>query len=74
MAGIKARVACTPGGGVMGRCVGGAEGGGIGGGLVSRRGAWHVGGFTGGVLDGATVGVLGYSCLQLQCHHRRHHW
>jgi hypothetical protein len=47
LAGINARVACTLGGGVVGRRVGGAEGGGIGGGLIRRHDAWHVGGFTG---------------------------
>jgi hypothetical protein len=38
MAGMNAWVACTLSGGVGGRCVGGTEGGGIGGGLVSRHG------------------------------------
>jgi hypothetical protein len=56
MAGINAQVACTLGGGVVGRRASGAERGGNGGGLVSRRGAWRVGGFTGGALDGETVG------------------
>jgi hypothetical protein len=56
MAGINARVACALGGGVVGRRVGGTEEGGIGGGLVSRRGAWRVDRFTGGTLDGETVG------------------
>jgi hypothetical protein len=40
----------------MGRRLGGTEGGGIGGGIVSRRGSWRVGEFTGGTLDGETVG------------------
>jgi hypothetical protein len=39
MAKINALVACTLSGGVVGRCLGGTEGGGIGGGLVSWRGA-----------------------------------
>ncbi len=56
MAGINIWVACTLGGGVVGRHVCGTEGGGIGGGLVSRRGAWRIGEFTGGTLDGETVG------------------
>jgi hypothetical protein len=56
MAGINSRVACTLGGGLVGRRVGETEGRGIGGGLVSRRGAWRVGGFTGKTLDGETVG------------------
>jgi hypothetical protein len=56
MTGINARVACTIGGGVVGRRVGGAEGGGIGGELVSQWGAWHAGAFTGGALDGEMVG------------------
>ncbi len=56
MAGINALLACTLGGWVVGRCVGGIDGGGIGGGLVSRRGIWRVGGFTGGAMDGETVG------------------
>jgi hypothetical protein len=62
MAGINARVACTLGGGVVGRCVGGIAGGGIGVGLVSQHGTWHVGGFTGGALDGEMVG----GALELQ--------
>jgi hypothetical protein len=53
--GINAWVACTLGGGVVGRHVGGVEGGEIGSGLVSRRGVWRLGGFIGGALDGATV-------------------
>ncbi len=60
MAGINAWLACTLGDGVVGRCIGGAEGGGIGGGLITRLEAWSVGGFTGGALDGEMVGgVLG---------------
>jgi hypothetical protein len=79
MAGVNTRVACTLVGGVVGRCLGGTEGGGIGGRLIIWRGAWRMGGFTGETLDGETVGgALGlqlyYSCWQLQCHHRRHHW
>jgi hypothetical protein len=66
MAGIYSWVACTLGGGVVGRRVGGAEGGGIGGGLVSRRGTWRVGGFTGGALDGERVrGALGLQLLAI---------
>jgi hypothetical protein len=58
MAKINAWVACTLGCGVVGRCLGETEGGGIcvGGGLVSRRGTWRVGGLTDGTLDGETVG------------------
>jgi hypothetical protein len=56
MAGINAWLACTLGGGVVGRHLGGTEGGGIGIRLVSWRGAWRGGGFTGGTLDGETVG------------------
>jgi hypothetical protein len=41
---------------VVGRRVGGTEEGGIGGELISRRGTWRVGGFTGGTLDGEMVG------------------
>ncbi len=67
MAGINARVACILGGGVVGRRVGGAEGGGIGGGLVCRLGAWCIGGFTGGALDGETVGgALGLQLLAVK--------
>ncbi len=55
MVGINGWVVCTLGGGV-GWCVGGAEGGRIGGGLVSWCGVWPVSRFIGGALDGATVG------------------
>jgi hypothetical protein len=66
LAGIKAQVACTLGGGVVGRRIGGAEGGGIGGGLISWRGGWRVGGFTGGALDGEMVGgALGLQLLAI---------
>ncbi len=66
MAGINACVACTLGGGVVGRRIGGAEGGGIGGGLISRCGAWHVCGFAGRALDGETVGgALGLQLLAI---------
>ncbi len=66
MAGINARVACTLGGGVAGRHVGGIEGGGIGGVLVSQHGAWRVGRFTGGALDGEMVGgALGLQLLAI---------
>jgi hypothetical protein len=47
-AGITAWAACTLGGGTLG--------GGIGGGLVCRRGAWRIGGFICGTLDGEMVG------------------
>jgi hypothetical protein len=64
MAGINAWVACTLGGGVVDRRVGGAEGGGISGGLISRHGSWQVGGFNFGALDGETVGgALGLQLL-----------
>jgi hypothetical protein len=64
MAGINARVAYILGGGVVGRCLGGTGGGGIGGGLVSRRSAWRVDGLTGGTLDGRMVGgALGLQLL-----------
>jgi hypothetical protein len=56
MAGINGWVVCTLGGGVVGWHFGGAKRGGIGGGLVSQCGVWHIGGFVGGALDGATVG------------------
>ncbi len=74
MAGINARVACTLGGGVVGRRLGGTEGGGIGSGLVIRRGTWRIGGFTGGLMVRWLEGHLGYSCWRLQCHHHRHCW
>jgi hypothetical protein len=64
MAGINARVACSLGDGVVGRYLGGTEGGGIGGGCVSRRGALRIGGFTGGILDGRMFGgALGLQLL-----------
>ncbi len=47
---------CTLGGGVVGWCVGGAKRGGIVDGLISRCGAWRIGGVIGGALDGAMVG------------------
>ncbi len=56
MAGINGSVVCTLRGGVVGWHVGGAERGGIGGGLITWRGVWRVGGFVVGALDGATVG------------------
>jgi hypothetical protein len=66
MAGTNARMACTLGGGVAGRRVRGTEGGGIGGGLINRRGAWHVGGFTGGTLYGEMAGgALGQQLLAI---------
>jgi hypothetical protein len=49
----------------VGTSVGEVEGG-IGGGLASRRGAWCVGGLTGGALDGETVGgALGLQLLAI---------
>ncbi len=67
MAGIKAWVACTLSGGMVGRCLGGTEGGGIGGRLVSPRGTWHVGGFTCGTLDGEMLGgALGLQLLAIR--------
>jgi hypothetical protein len=64
MARTNAWVACTLGGGVVVRHLVGTEGGGLGGGLVSRRGAWRIGGFTGGTLDGKVVGeALGLQLL-----------
>jgi hypothetical protein len=66
MAGTNARVAYTLGGGVVGRRVGGADGGGIGGGLISPHGTWRVGGVTGGALNGETVGgTLGLQLLAI---------
>jgi hypothetical protein len=56
MAGINGWVVCTLSGGVVGWRIGGAEGGGIGGGLVTRWGVWRIGRFVGGALDGAMVG------------------
>jgi hypothetical protein len=66
MAGINAQVACTVGSGVVGRRVSGAEGEGIGGGLIIWCGAWHIGGFTGGALDGEIGGgALGLQLLAI---------
>jgi hypothetical protein len=66
MAGINARMACTLGGEVVGRCIGGVEGGGIGGGLIRWHGAWRVGRFTGRALDGEMVGgALGLQLLEI---------
>ncbi len=49
---------------MVGRHLGETEGGEIGGGLVCQRNAWHVGGFTGGTLDGEMVGgALGLQLL-----------
>jgi hypothetical protein len=49
---------------VVGRCIGGIEGGEIGGGLISRHGSWRIDGFTGGALDGETIGgALGLQLL-----------
>ncbi len=49
---------------MVGRRIGGAKGEGIGGGLVSWRGAWRIGEFTGGALDGEMVGgALGLQLL-----------
>jgi hypothetical protein len=55
MAALTVWVACTLSGGVVGRCLGGTVGGGIGVGIISRRGAWHIGEFTGGILAGMKV-------------------
>ncbi len=64
MAGINVWVACTLSGGVVGRHLGGTVGGEIGVGIVSWHGAWRVGGFTGGILDGMMVGgALGLQFL-----------
>jgi hypothetical protein len=64
MAGINAWVACTLSGGAVGRCPGGTERRGIGGGLISRRGAGCVGELTGGTMDGLMVGgALGLQLL-----------
>jgi hypothetical protein len=66
MARINAWLACTLRGVVVLRCLGGTEGGGIAGGLVSQRGDWRVGGFTGGTLDGEMVGgALGLQLLAI---------
>jgi hypothetical protein len=64
MVGITAHVACTLGGGVVGRFLGWTVDGGIGGGLTSRHGTWLVGGFTGGIQDVRMVeGALGLQLL-----------
>ncbi len=58
---INAQVACTLGGGVVGGRLGGTEGGGIG-----QHGAWRIGGFTGGTLDGEIIGgALGLQLLAI---------
>jgi hypothetical protein len=41
---------------VVGWCPGGTVGGGNGVVIISRRGAWRIGGFNGGILDGMMVG------------------
>ena len=57
-------MACTLGGGVVGRRLGGTVGGGISAGLVSRSGFWCICEFTGGTLDGEMVGgALGLQLL-----------
>jgi hypothetical protein len=56
MAGMNVQVACTLSGGVLGWCLSRTVGRGIGVGISSWRSALHVGGFTGGVLDGMMVG------------------
>jgi hypothetical protein len=56
MAEINVRVACTLSGGVLGRCLGGTVGGGIGVEIISWRSAWRVGGFTDVILDGMMIG------------------
>ena len=66
MAGINDCVVCTLGGGVVGWCVGGAKGGGIVDGLITRCGAWRIGGVIGGALNGETVGgTLGLQLLAI---------
>ncbi len=75
MAGLFVWVACLLSGGVVGRCFGGTVGGGIGVGIISQRSTWHIGGFTGGILDGMMIGgIFSCNCWQLQCHHRCHNW
>jgi hypothetical protein len=56
MTGINGWAVCTLGGGVVGWCIDGAKGGGIGDGLVSWCGARCVGGLIGGALDGEMLG------------------
>jgi hypothetical protein len=51
MAGINDWVACTFSGGVVGGRLCGTEGEGIGGGLISWRGAWRIGGSLVGLSD-----------------------
>jgi hypothetical protein len=64
MAGINAGVAGTLGGGVVGKSLGWAVEGEIGGGLANWHGAWRTGGFTGRILDGRMVGgALGLQLL-----------
>ncbi len=64
MDGINAWVACTLGGGVVGRHLGLTVAQGIDGGLVSPHGTWCIGGFTGETLDCRMVGgALGLQLL-----------
>jgi hypothetical protein len=64
MAGINAGVASTLGGGVVCRSLGWTVERGMGGGLASWRGAWHVIGVTGRTLDGRIDGgALGLQLL-----------
>ncbi len=64
MAGINARVACTLVVGVMGGRLGGTEGEGICGGLVSWHVDWRVDEITVWTLDGEMVGgALGLQLL-----------
>ncbi len=61
---LTVHMACTLSGGVVGMCLGGTVGGEICVGIISRRGAWHIGGFTGGILAGMMVGgALGLQLL-----------
>ncbi len=64
MAGLTVWVACTLSGGVVGRCLSGTVGGGIGVGIISWSGAWRIGGFTGEILAGMMIGgALGLQLL-----------
>jgi hypothetical protein len=66
MAGINAQVACTLGGGVVGRHVDGAEGRRLGGRLISWHRDWCIDSFTGRALDSETVGgALGLQLLAI---------
>jgi hypothetical protein len=57
-------VACTLSGWVVGRGLSGTVGGGIDAEIISWHGAWHIGGFTGGILTVMMVGgALGLQLL-----------